>query len=199
MPTLDDRGEDSVYYYLAEVQDDLLMETIEEMESNRHNPDYRQSWRLIPANMLVKEWNYNQKTGLTHDKIIEKIETIIVENYCKLYINTVMSGHSTIDPYGFCEGMLPEGYTENDFDRLQEDCDDFICDDNGAWRLSDYGLTDIENYIVQMLQTNDGGTKLYLIDRILNVVHQRSDLASWFVEGGSKTLSRLFKQEEYAR
>ena len=33
--------------------------------------------------------------------------------------------------------------------------------------------------------------KLVLIDKILNVVHQRSDMASWFVQGGSAALSDL--------
>ena len=33
--------------------------------------------------------------------------------------------------------------------------------------------------------------KIVIIDQILNVAHQRSDLASWFIEGGSYSLSKL--------
>ena len=36
----------------------------------------------------------------------------------------------------------------------------------------------------KLLRQNEYDQKLYIIDRILNIVHQRSDLASWFVEGG---------------
>src|SRR5271156_3738738 len=34
--------------------------------------------------------------------------------------------------------------------------------------------------------------QLQLVDQILQVTHARSDLASWFVEGGTATLSQLF-------
>jgi len=33
--------------------------------------------------------------------------------------------------------------------------------------------------------------KLVLLDQMLNVVHRRSDIANWFVEGGSHALSQL--------
>jgi hypothetical protein len=33
--------------------------------------------------------------------------------------------------------------------------------------------------------------KLVTIDKMLNVVHPRSDMASWFIEGGSSSLSKL--------
>ena len=38
---------------------------------------------------------------------------------------------------------------------------------------------------------NDYEKKLLLIDSILNIVHQRSDLATWFVQGGRESLTQL--------
>jgi len=40
--------------------------------------------------------------------------------------------------------------------------------------------------------------KLYAIDKALNVVHQKSDLAAMFVEGGTKTLIDIANQGGYS-
>jgi hypothetical protein len=64
-------------------------------------------------------------------------------------------------------------------------------DEKGNWRISDYGLDKIGRYVVALLEEENYNKKLAWIDCILNVAHQRSDLASWFVEGGRKTLSFL--------
>jgi len=57
--------------------------------------------------------------------------------------------------------------------------------------ISDYGLRPLEELLVQLLRANGAEEKLPIIDRMLNVVHQRSDIASWFVEGGSHALAQL--------
>lgn len=38
---------------------------------------------------------------------------------------------------------------------------------------------------------------LYAIDKFLNVIHMRSDLSAWFVEGGQKTLLDIANQGGY--
>ena len=69
----------------------------------------------------------------------------------------------------------------------------YSTDKNGGYILSDYGLEPLQNYIIQLfkIDENNHNAKLVLIDKMLNVVHQRSDLAAWFVEGGSNTLTKL--------
>ena len=57
--------------------------------------------------------------------------------------------------------------------------------------ISDYGLKPLEELLVQLLRASTPEEKLLIIDRMLNVVHQRSDIAEWFVEGGSDALSQL--------
>jgi hypothetical protein len=57
--------------------------------------------------------------------------------------------------------------------------------------ISDYGLKPLEELLVQLLKATSPEEKLLLIDRMLNVVHQRSDIADWFVEGGSHALAQL--------
>ena len=57
--------------------------------------------------------------------------------------------------------------------------------------ISDYGLNPLLKLLGQLMRETKPEQKLVTIDRMLNVVHQRSDIASWFVEGGSRALSQL--------
>lgn len=57
--------------------------------------------------------------------------------------------------------------------------------------ISDYGLKPLEDLLVELLHASTPEEKLLIIDRMLNVVHQRSDIADWFVEGGSHALGQL--------
>jgi hypothetical protein len=57
--------------------------------------------------------------------------------------------------------------------------------------ISDYGLKPLEDLLFELLRAGSPEEKLLIIDRMLNVVHQRSDIADWFVEGGSSSLSQL--------
>ena len=57
--------------------------------------------------------------------------------------------------------------------------------------ISDYGLVPLLKLRSELLRSTTPEEKLIIIDRMLNVVHRRSDIAEWFVEGGSKALSQL--------
>ena len=62
---------------------------------------------------------------------------------------------------------------------------------SGHLYISDYGLPAIMSQASKLYMEDNPVQKIVLIDSILNVVHQRSDLASWFVQGGSAALSDL--------
>lgn len=62
---------------------------------------------------------------------------------------------------------------------------------SGADYLSDYGLNPLLKLLNQLRQADTPEEKMPIIDQMLNVVHQRSDMAAWFVEGGSRALSQL--------
>ena len=57
--------------------------------------------------------------------------------------------------------------------------------------ISDYGLEPLEKLLVKLVDEEDVNRKIPIIDQILNVAHQRSDLAAWLVQGGSAALSQL--------
>jgi len=59
--------------------------------------------------------------------------------------------------------------------------------------LSDYGLEPLQKLLIKLRNTSEDNIneRIMLLDKILNVVHPRSDLASLFVRGGSRALSDL--------
>lgn len=144
----------------------------------------RQPWRLIPFYRLLKVWRDWVITGIVRDeKAINLFEDIITENIVKLDINNELIGH-------FC-------YSSDDDDLVTYDLTaDYIAsyDDIGEycdWKISDYAIKPLHTLLEKLKQENDYRQKLVIIDCILNVSHQRSDLAAWFVEGGSRSLSLL--------
>ncbi len=68
---------------------------------------------------------------------------------------------------------------------------DYFDDENGMARISDYGLEPLFKLLCKLVEDKTSESKLVTIDRILNVVHQRSDIAGWFIEGGSNSLLEL--------
>lgn len=69
--------------------------------------------------------------------------------------------------------------------------DYYSTDKNGTWLLSDYGLKPLQTLALELNRTSDHNQMVVVIDKMLNVVHQRSDMAGWFVQGGSSALSDI--------
>ena len=109
-------NDSAFYYFHCELYDQYAFELLDEWQQNKGNEDARQAWRLIPDKLLINTFKYNQKTGLTRDKQIDKIQEIIIENAIKLDINTVLFGHlptgpnpagapAILDRPGCCRGL----------------------------------------------------------------------------------------------
>ena len=62
---------------------------------------------------------------------------------------------------------------------------------NGQWVLSDFGLKPLWKLGEILVNEHDPNKILVLINRVLDVTHQRSDLAELFIQGGSKSLSYI--------
>lgn len=141
----------------------------------------RMPWRVVPAARLMRIWTDSAKAGFVRDtKGLARIEEIFVENVLRLSVNTEISGHAPVSP----EDVL-EGYFEPD---EIEAFVDWAIDTPTGWRISDYGLGSLFELAALAIETNDPEHKLVVLDRMLNVIHPRSDLSSWLVEGGQRTL-----------
>jgi hypothetical protein len=78
------------------------------------------------------------------------------------------------------------------FEKLREQFDwYYTVDSKGRDILSDYGLQPLLKLLIELRRERLPEKKLVTIDKILNVVHQRSDIAAWFIEGGTSSLGKL--------
>lgn len=83
------------------------------------------------------------------------------------------------DDEAACQYLEDNGY----FERMT------LPDGSSAW--SDYGIQPLEKIILEYSDTLGAEQVLVLINRALDVTHQRGDLASAFIEGGAETLSQI--------
>jgi hypothetical protein len=158
------------------------------------NKYQRITWNVISSNMLLKVWKDYVKFGFVkNEKAIDTMQEILIHNIIKLDLSNILAGHEVVgaledklDLFG-----LDENYPEINQDDFTEAFSDFFNDENDNWRISDYGLPKLKNIAIELLTESSYEKKLLLIDRALNICHQRSDLSAWFIEGGVKTLNKL--------
>jgi len=178
----DDDTDWGLYDRLDQVKTDILTGFLQDKKRGIKE----QPWKVIPFPRLKKIWEDYMRMGIVRDTAgLEMIEDIITDNILKLYVNTELSGHTPVDPQDDFEEY---GYTEQDV----EDFWDYVKE------ISDYAFSDfggsrpgLTTLLSQVRRARTPEEKLPILDQILNVVHQRSDLAALFVEGGSSALSQL--------
>ena len=204
-------AEDDVDWGLYELMNDIKMEQMSafhrDMMNERPDEDEgrllkaRQEWNVVDFSMLKRQWEEYMKWGKVlprYEKTIESIEKTVTENILKVTINTELAGHERTDPKDEWREFF-DGMEESERERMAEYMDNYFGDwilHDGQWRISDYGLKPLHKLLAQLRKEFDPNKKLPILDKILNVVHQRSDIASWFVEGGSSALSQLSGMEE---
>lgn len=179
----------SAYETYSELYDEALYEFINDLKKNKKVQD----WSYVPSDKLKKIWFYFGKTGVVRDiEGIDKIADIICYNVAKVDVNTVMTGHTSTEPLYEVEGRL--GDLTDISKKLQKQISNYDWDMDIKDRISDYGLEPLKNGVNKLLLCKTPEDKLYAIDRIMNVIHQRSDIASWFIEGGTTTLREIFEE-----
>ncbi len=183
----------SYYEGMEQAADSILRE----LEQHVNDDKYRQKWQVVPAARLKKIWNDYAKTSMVRDeKGMDDIAWTVLYNIFKIHANTILCGHTDQSPNDFAESITGENFEEkygvDKFGYSIWDRDNaFFEDDNGQWRLSDFALDKLINAAGKLEQAQTAEQKLQAVDRVLNIVHARSDLASWFVQGGTATLNSL--------
>jgi GNAT superfamily N-acetyltransferase len=153
----------------------------------------RLHWTTISSTLLKKVWLMFGKYHKINENDIDKIADQILTNIARLSASTAMMGHSS-------ENVRPD-LADNDYVFTDEEWDvwmpEFFTDINGAWLISDFGLPKLEKLYYDIFNANTPEDKLYACDKALNIIHQRSDLAAMFVEGGTVTLNYIANQGGY--
>jgi hypothetical protein len=164
-------------------EEEILETMINEYKSGRW-PDAA-PWRVVPAERLKRIWQDSAQLGFVRDeKGLLAIRDRFVENFLRLSVNTAISGHAT---YSYREVLDDHFEGEEDIQAFV----DWAVECETGWRLSDYGIDKLFKLCAAASEATEPAELLTLCDLIMNVAHQRSDLASWFVAGGTRTLSEL--------
>jgi hypothetical protein len=153
-----------------------------------------QPWRVVPAAKLERIWkNFTASGFVRNEKGLLDIQDRMIENLCRIEVNNIVSGHTQ----GKSESVLEDYFDEDDerVGELQEAFCDWLVDlPDGGWRISDYGTPKMFRPLALAVEAATAEERLVYLDMALNIVHQRSDLAAWFVEDGSRTLSGISGQ-----
>jgi hypothetical protein len=198
-----DKREDNIYR-LFDMETEIAQEELRTILDYYENPDETitfQRWTLIPKRLLIKTWEDFMKYGFVkNEKSVDKMLDIIMHNVAKLRVNNKLTGHDqyfvdehVLDFVGLDEKMSWHEFEET-YGHITEE---YLYDPvQRQYAISDYGLPAIEKVLGKILGEDDYNKILVGIDMILNIIHPRSDLASYFVEGGSDTLSELSRKDE---
>lgn len=169
-----------------------------EFLEDKKNGILERKWRLIPKepywNALKGFMQYGEAFR-TPEYLINDWLQIIYYNVITLTYITELAGHSQHFPFDdFNDVFFYENEDEapNDYYECSEYLDNLgfydwckLPDGSDAW--SDFGLEPLWKIITSIKDDSTKGEKLVAINRCLDVIHCRGDLASMFIEGGSKS------------
>lgn len=138
-------------------------------------------WPVASKARVHRVWEAFVKDGYVRDEeALDKIFMTMRDSVVRLEIATVVADHSGISP----DTILSEHLGEEQYEAFAE----WLVDFNGACRLSDYGLAPLQDAMALAFEAKTPAERLKYLDRALNVVHARGDLALLFIEGGRQTV-----------
>lgn len=190
------------YYY---EYDNLFRDILGLMVSRSSQPI---KLRKVNPNMYQKALNDFMTFGkITHypTKYIDDWKNIIIENFMYLDVITMFFGHTSyFDLDVFNDQVLntdETGESVNNWNEAMEYIEnngyDKVLDNilprfsNGHDLISDYGLEPLRKIVTELIESNDHDKNIVLINRAMDVSHQRSDLSELFIEGGEASLNRI--------
>lgn len=152
------------------------------------------SWPVVRAARLKRIWLDYGKTGVVRDeKGMAAIADQVLEIIARYWVTTELCGHTPHNARPEFEEACGKDLSEQEWqallDMLEDDCGSYLCSDY-AWRY-------LKPLYRDLFSADTAEQQLHVVDKILNVVHQRSDLAAVFVEGGVSTLKEIAQQGGY--
>ena len=178
-------------FYEDHTEFDLLSEFMHDKENNIK----QKKWNLIPAEqyhtLLKRYMNDPIMARIPYSVVHNWFTNIIVPNALDIYYITNLAGHSSYFPSDVVSDYF-DADNIVDYKTGSEYLDSIgfydwckLPDGTDAW--SDYGLNPLFQNIHEYTPNMSAEDLLILINRCLDVAHQRGDLSSAFVQGGKKS------------
>lgn len=189
----DINDEDDFYSLMNEKEYDVFssIKNGEKITFNRINP-------IQYKNALFEFTKYGEFFRFP-EKIVNTWKNICLRNTILLGVVTEICGHANSFPFDAFYDVfdeIPENKRNFDFTdayeylETQYNIDDYLPEfSNGQTLISDYGLDPLYELCSVLLKQNNPNDIIVTINKMLDISHQRSDLAELFIEGGSKSLN----------
>lgn len=158
-------------------------------------------WDKPQLGRVQRIWRSFAEYGviLDHDGLNECVSSFI-STIARLEAHTILAGHTSEDPSHYAYIHLEDiELTEEQWETIWALAEEPYTTTWGETYIndgiSDYAINPLKELAFALLAADedDMKEKIVLCDRILNVTHQRGDLASFFIHGGRQTLDMLFE------
>jgi hypothetical protein len=171
-----------------------------------NNPNGKEDWGvLINPEMYAKalrEFTQYGKLVNFPSKYVYQWMGIIMKNTAILETNTNLAGHSMNFPgyevAEFAEQIdgieIGKDYSEGSKWLEEKGLYDWMEMPDGSDAWSDFGLEPLWKIFEEYDESLPPEKVLVLVNKALDVYHQRGDMASIFIQGGSKALSRIAEE-----
>ena len=157
-------------------------------------------WNLIPAeqyqNLLRRYMTSPEMARIPYEVVLRWFKDIIVPNAFAINNITMLAGHSSYFPFDDVYDVFnieDRDYEYHTASKILEDAGFYdwckLPDGSDGW--SDYGLEPLMKIVMEYRANMSAEDILILINRCLDVAHQRGDLASAFIQGGSAACSKI--------
>lgn len=171
---------------------------------------FAMQWRLIPADQYRRALEMFVRQGPETFRFSESVLRdwlgIVFTNLEYLQLITMLCGHDMGCDYDSVRNF----YFDENSEEESELGDSLIHDWESMWdfleargfdvwetlpdgtdAISDYGIRPVSKILDSLPDEPDASEMIVALNRCLDVVHQRGDLASAFIEGGSGSLSSI--------
>lgn len=195
-------------YYIFDIYENIMEDTDTNALYNQFMYDKEHGVNRIKFSVIPKDQYLNllnrymaspERARIPESVVTHWFEDIIVKNTCIIQTITQLAGHTSCFPGD--ELADATGNPElDDYEKGSEYLESIgfydwckLPDGSDAW--SDYGLEPLFNIFKEYRPNTTPEETLILINRALDVWHCRGDLASAFIEGGSKTCTEISMNE----
>jgi len=151
------------------------------------DPGSKISWSPVSFGRVQKIWNDTARMGFVRDERgLAGIADQIFKNLARLSASTDLAEHG----FRSIEDILEDNNIDPDSFDKDRFFNEFFESEYGD-PISDYGLNPLFNLTDEYFKADTAEDQLVILDRMLNVVHQRNDIAAFFIEGGTDSLHKL--------
>lgn len=166
----------------------------------------KQRWTVVPFEMWRRVRSEFFRYGfIRSEKALQNVIDIVTHNVLQIIVNTMIDYFALYNRWQEELSELPNDPEAKDiFPYIQKACDqyridseelelfdEYAQDDNGITRATDAARAVLLSNIKELAQESDPMQQVVILDHIFDISHQRSDLASWLIEGGTASLSKL--------